>query len=63
MSFYFIVRVWYNIDAIESQWRQLGSFKYIELITDTSIKDISMVKFWIELRQITTKSGDHKFDE
>ncbi|XP_050063253.1 uncharacterized protein LOC126552585 [Aphis gossypii] len=52
-----------NIDAIESQWRQLGSFKYNELITDTPINNISMVKFWIHLSQITTASGDHKFDE
>lgn len=62
MSFYFIAGH-INIDAIESQWRQLGSFKYNELITDTPINDISMVKFWIHLSQITTASGDHKFDE
>lgn len=36
-----------NIDkgAMESQLRQLGTFKFNELITDSSNKDISLTKF------------------
>ncbi|XP_016656220.2 uncharacterized protein LOC107882417 [Acyrthosiphon pisum] len=50
-------------DAIESQGRQLGSFNFNELITDTSINDISIAKFWIQLSQIMTAPGEYQFRE
>lgn len=54
-----------NIDrgAMESKWRQLGTFKLNELITDTSIKDISITKFWIMLSQVTNACEEYQFGE